>query len=191
MPQPWTARTVTWAAAAVLVLAGCTERRSPPASPRTGPSPETAAASPSTPAASAPEPRPTPRYLSVEDAAREIRENPDLFLLCVATEEEYADGHIAGSILIPVMGLDIGIERNDWFPEINRGRIPRKDQPILCYGWWKMCVCPSIPTYSQVAGGILIRKGYVNVAIIAGGMRDWKKAGLPVETGMPGGEPGE
>jgi rhodanese-related sulfurtransferase len=191
MPQPCTARTLTWAAAAALVLAGCAEQRTPSAARRTGPSLEAAEASRSAPAASAPEAPPAPRYLSVKDAAREIRENPDLFLLCVATEEEYADGHIAGSVLIPVMGLDIGIERNDWFPGINRGRVPRKDQPILCYGWWKTCVCPSIPTYSQVAAGILIRKGYTNVAIIAGGMRDWKKAGLPVETGMPGNEPPE
>jgi len=189
MPQVWIPRVMTWAAA--LALAGCAERRAPPFLPPTGPVSQASAASPSAPAASASAACPAPRYLSVEDAAREICENPDLFLLCVATEEEYADGHIAGSILIPVMGLDIGVERNDWFPEINRGRIPRKDQPILCYGWWKMCVCPSIPTYSQVAAGILIRRGYANVAIIAGGMRDWKKADLPVERGMPGGEPGE
>jgi rhodanese-related sulfurtransferase len=190
MPKRRIAKTLTCAAAAVLVLAGCTEHRRPSTVRPSARPAETAAATPSTRAASASEARPAPRYLSVEDAARAIREEDDLFLLCVATEEEYADGHIAGSVLIPVMGLEIGIERNDWFPEINRGRVPRKDQPILCYGWWKKCVCPSIPTYSQVAAKILIRKGYTNVAILAGGMRDWKKAGLPMETGMAGPEPG-
>jgi len=177
MPDGRAYRMIILAALAAVAVAGCAERRMPAGDPNPTPAPAAPRAEPSTPAP----PAPAARYLSVEEAARVIRENPDVFLLCVCTEEEYDRGHIAGSILIPVMGLEIGIERNEWFPEINHGRTPRKDQPILCYCWWKTCVCPSIPTYSQVAARILLRKGYTNVSIIAGGMRDWTKKRLPVE----------
>jgi len=162
---------------AAATLAGCNERRVPAGARPASPAPTTSQAAPSPPVP----PAPAARYLSVDEAARLLRDDPDVFLLCVCTEEEYDRGHIAGSVLIPVMGLDIGIERNEWFPEINRGRTPRKDQPILCYCWWKTCICPTIPTYSQAAARILFQKGFTNVSILAGGMRDWTKKGLPVE----------
>jgi len=168
--------TVVLAGAAV--LAGCRDGDRRHAVRRTPANLSVAAEPPAPP----PAPKPVVRYVGSEEAARLIRHTPDLFLLCVDTEEQYADGHVAGSLLIPVMALDVGIERNDWFPALNRGRTPRKDQPILVYCWWKSCVCPSIPAYSQVAAKILIRKGYTNVTVMAGGMRDWSKKGLPVET---------
>lgn len=163
---------LVWAA----ILTGCTEAERRPAPAR-----------PSTQVRPAPPPAPqrTITYAAPEVAARMIRETPDLFLLCVDTEEQYADGHIAGSVLIPVMALDSGIERNDWFPALNRGRTPRKDQPILVYCAWKSCICPSIPAYSQVAAKTLVRKGFTDVTVLAGGMRDWMKKGLPVEKTPP------
>jgi len=120
-------------------------------------------------------------WLSPEEARRELREGGDVFLLCVATREQYDRGHIAGSVLIPAMGLKAGLERNDYYPEINRGRRPRKDQRIICYCWWKPCVCPAVPTLSGLAGKMLLKNGYRNVALIDGGMRAWIEADLPVE----------
>jgi len=164
--------------AGVTALAGCT-----PTTRRSAPARWPAGEAPSPPAPPAPKPAIT--YAAPEAAARMIREAPDLFLLCVDTEEQYADGHIAGSVLIPVMALEISIERNDWFPALNRGRTPRKGQPILVYCSWKSCICPSIPAYSQVAAKTLVRKGFTDVTVLAGGMRDWSKKGLPVEKTPP------
>jgi len=130
-------------------------------------------------------PKPSVRWITPEQAFKEIQDDPDLFLLCVADKEEYDRGHIAGSVIIPVMGLERGLDRNDWWPDINFGRVPRRDQRILCYCWWKSCNCPSVPTYSQLARKILIRKGFRKIDIIVGGMRDWMKKGLPVEKTPP------
>jgi len=133
-------------------------------------------------------PKPSVRWITPEQAFKEIQDDPDLFLLCVADKEEYDRGHIAGSVIIPVMGLERGLDRNDWWPDINFGRVPRRDQRILCYCWWKSCDCPSVPTYSQLARKILIRKGFRKIDIIVGGMRDWMKKGLPVEKTPPSAE---
>jgi len=118
-----------------------------------------------------PKPKATVRWITPEQAWQEVQHDPDLFILCVADKEEYDRGHIAGSVIIPVMGLERGLEKNDWWPDINFGRVPRKDQKILCYCWWKSCDCPSVPTYSQLARKILLRKGYRDIDIIVGGMR--------------------
>ena len=120
------------------------------------------------------------RWLAPEEARRELRGQSDVFLLCVATKEQYDRGHIAGSVLIPVMGLKAGLERNDYYPEINQHRIPRKDQRIICYCWWKPCICPVVPTFSELAGKVLLKNGYKNVAVIDGGMRAWIESDLPV-----------
>jgi rhodanese-related sulfurtransferase len=122
------------------------------------------------------------RRLSPLHASRILRQDPNVFLLCVATREEYDRGHIAGSVLIPAMALGAKLAHNDLWPRINRGRTPRKDQPIIVYCWWKSCRCPLVPTYSGLAYKILHDKGYENLALIDGGMVAWKKAKLPVET---------
>ena len=121
------------------------------------------------------------RWLAPQEARRQIDAESDVFLLCVATKEEYDRGHIAGSVLIPVMGLRAGLRKNDYYPEINRGRTPRKDQPILCYGWWKPCRCPAVPTFSELAGRILLESGFQNVALLDGGVPAWIESPLPVE----------
>ena len=121
------------------------------------------------------------RWLSAQQMADELRNDPNAFLLCVATKEEYDRGYIAGSVLIPVAALSWAIDKNELFPEINRGRIPRKDQKILVYCWWKSCECPAIPTYSDLAKKILQEKEFQKVGILDGGMKTWVQAGLPVQ----------
>ena len=124
---------------------------------------------------------PRVHWLAPAEARSELQTDRDVFLLCVATREQYDRGHLPGSVLIPVMGLRAAVEKNDFYPEINRGRTPRKDQRIVCYCWWRPCVCPSVPTYSELAGKILLKAGYQNVALLDGGMRAWIEAKLPVE----------
>jgi rhodanese-related sulfurtransferase len=127
-----------------------------------------------------PRPGDNVRWLAPEEAQRELREDSDVFLLCVDTKEQYDRGHIAGSVLIPVMGLKAGLEKNDFYPEINGGRVPRKDQRIICYCWWKPCICPVVPTFSELAGKILLKQGYKKVLLIDGGMRAWIESDLPL-----------
>ena len=124
---------------------------------------------------------PRMHWLAPAEARRELKTDPNVFLICVATKEQYDRGHLPGSLLIPVMGLRAALEKNDFYPEINRGRTPRKDQRIICYCWWRPCICPSVPTYSELAGKILLKAGYKNVALLDGGMRAWIEADLPVQ----------
>lgn len=133
----------------------------------------------------APPPAAVVRRLTPPQAADRIRRGGDLFLLCVATKEEYDHGHVAGSVLIPAAALRSKLDHNDLYPEINRGRVPRKDQPVVLYCWWKPCDCPLIPTYSGLAYQVLHERGYRDVTVIDGGMRAWIKADLPVERAAP------
>ena len=130
-----------------------------------------------------------PKLLSPRVTVGVLGLDDDAFLLCVATPEEYERGHIIGSALIPVQALAAALAGHDPVPEINHGRRPRQDQRIIVYCWWKTCECPSHPTYSDLAWRVLRSKGYRNVSIIDGGMREWLKAGLPVELSPPATRP--
>lgn len=127
----------------------------------------------------APQAAPVAEWISVAQAYQKVRTTPDLFILCVADKPQYDRGHIAGSVLIPAMSLADHVDNNRLWQEINQGRVPRRDQPLLVYCWWKPCECPSIPTYSQVARKVLLDKGFRKVYLISGGMPAWMKAGLP------------
>ena len=137
--------------------------------------------------ANTPMPKRTPRpedkirLLSPRQALDELQTKPDVFLLCVSGKEDYDRGHIRGSVLIPAPALLHGLDENTLYPEINRGRAPRKDQPIIFYCWWKPCYCPAVPTFSSVAGKMLLKKGYQDLGVIDGGMRAWLAERLPVE----------
>ncbi|HUS91968.1 MAG TPA: rhodanese-like domain-containing protein [Phycisphaerae bacterium] len=121
------------------------------------------------------------RWLTTPEALAALRDDPDIFLLCVADVEQYNRAHVPGSVLIPVRGLRAYVDHNVLYPQLNAGREPRKDQPILVYCWWKACKCPDIPTYSQLARQILLDKGYTDIAFLNGGMPGWLADGLPVE----------
>lgn len=87
---------------------------------------------------------------------------PAPFVLDVRTAEEYAqDGHIAGSVLIPLQELDQRL-----------GELP-KDQPIVC-------VCRSGNRSGQ-ACDLLARQGFTRLSNMQGGMNAWKQAGYPYE----------
>ncbi len=120
-----------------------------------------------------------PALLSPRQAHHILKTDPRVFLLCVATRDEYDDGHIPGSVLIPARAIRSKIADNDLWPEINKGRTPRKDQPIIVYCWWKPCDCPWLATNSDAARAALKDLGYSDVSVIDGGMITWLEAGLP------------
>ena len=158
-------------AAGLLLAAGCEMNFSDDRPPRPRPP-----APPPTP-----EPKIVARWVTTKQAQELIRTRTDLFILCVAVKEEYDKGHLPNSVLIPVMALKDSVDRNTIYADINRGRVPDREQPVLVYCWWKKCGCPSIPTYSQLARSILIGKGFRWTYYINGGMPGWIKDKLPYE----------
>ena len=130
-------------------------------------------------------PRDRANWVSPDQAAQMIREDPDLQVLCVANIEDYRAGHLPNSILIPVTGLRLAVDNNTLYEAINHGRTPARDRPLLVYCWWNTCYCPSVPTYSELARQILREKGFTKVYSMEGGMRAWIAARLPYEKNEP------
>ena len=63
------------------------------------------------------------RRISQEDAKARMDSGSDLVVLDVRTEEEFAGGHIAGAVCIPVETIDESV----------RARLPDPEQTILVY----------------------------------------------------------
>lgn len=91
-----------------------------------------------------------------------LQANEDLLIVDVRTSAEYAaDGHIAGSRLLPLSHL---YQRSSELPQ---------DQSIVC-------VCRS-GNRSQAACEQLASLGFKNVTNLAGGMLQWRMAKLPTQ----------
>jgi len=82
-------------------------------------------------------------------------------LLDVKTTQEYAEGHIAGSILILLSEL-----------EARLGQL-QKDKPLIVY-------CRSGVRSSQ-ASDILKANGFSQIYDMIGGFNEWSSKGYPVE----------
>lgn len=104
-----------------------------------------------------------PATLGVRAWHDQLASTPGAFLLDVRTPEEYAQGHIAGAVLLPLGGLD-GTE--EALPD-------DRATPIFVY-------CRSGNRSAQAAG-ILADRGYTDVRNLDGGILDWQAAGYPVE----------
>jgi phage shock protein E len=89
-------------------------------------------------------------------------QSPRPFLLDVRSPQEYKEGHIQGTELIPLNELSDKLSR-----------IP-KDREVIC-------ICHS-GNRSSVAARRLISQGY-RVSNMKGGMSRWARAGLPMKTG--------
>ncbi|MBV8454766.1 MAG: rhodanese-like domain-containing protein [Deltaproteobacteria bacterium] len=114
-----------------------------------------------------------------------LHENPEAIYLDVRTEEEFAQGHPAGAINIPVVFLKPGAapQPNDSFLAVAEKLLPQ-DKPLVvgCMAGGR----------SQRACEILEQAGYSNLTNVRGGFggaRDatgavvvvgWRDAGLPV-----------
>ena len=92
--------------------------------------------------------------ISQEEAKALMESETDYVILDVRTEEEFAEGYIAGAILIP----DYAIK------EKAESMLPDKDQLILVY-------CRS-GRRSKLAANELVALGYTNVKEF-GGIIDW------------------
>ena len=101
------------------------------------------------------------KEINADDGAKLIK-NSNPLILDVRTPNEYHQGHIRNSKLIPVQQLESRIS------EINE----YKDKPILVY-------CRS-GNRSTVASEILIKHGFKKVYNLMGGIKGWKSAGKSI-----------
>jgi rhodanese-related sulfurtransferase len=102
-----------------------------------------------------------PDEISVEETFAKYRAGT--FLLDVRTPEEWADFHVPNTTLIPL----------DELPD-RLNELPR-DQEIVV-------VCRS-GNRSQEGRDILRQAGFSQVSSMSGGLREWRDAGYPVESG--------
>ncbi|HAL74437.1 MAG TPA: rhodanese-like domain-containing protein [Clostridiales bacterium] len=140
----------------LVALSACS---APATSPTTG-----STTSPSTPIASSTQPGDTSnttqqpadiiQLISPADAKAMLESNPDVLLLDVRTPEEYAAGHIAGSVLLPYDQI-----------EGRAGELPAdKAAPIIVY-------CRT-GRRSAIAAEVLAGLGYSKIYDL-GGIQDW------------------
>lgn len=94
--------------------------------------------------------------------ASELRTNPAATVLDVRSRTEFADGHIAGALHIPLAELTRRLDE-----------VPPGEVIVHCQGG----------TRSAIAASILQREGTNDVANMPGGFPEWERAGNPVERG--------
>ncbi|MEZ4388062.1 MAG: rhodanese-like domain-containing protein [Candidatus Krumholzibacteriia bacterium] len=102
------------------------------------------------------------REVSARDAAGLIA-SLDPFILDVRTEREFAGGHLAGAVLIPVQQIQQRV-----------GELAGvKDRPVLVY-------CRS-GNRSTVAAKVLVDAGFTDVINLRRGIIEWNREELPTE----------
>lgn len=115
--------------------------------------------------------------------------NPDAIYLDVRTEPEFAAGHPAGAINIPVAVPGPGgqMQLNPDFARVVERTIP-KDAKVVCG-------C-QVGGRSQMAADLMAQAGYSDLTNVRGGfgglqdpetgevIAGWQDEGLPVETGV-------
>ena len=97
----------------------------------------------------------TYQQITQEEAKRLMETEKDYVIVDARTEEEFAEGHIEGAILIPEYEIGERAEKE----------LPHKNQLILVY-------CRS-GRRSKIASQILADSGYTNVKEF-GGIIDWE-----------------
>ncbi len=95
------------------------------------------------------------------DEAYEMIKNGGYQILDVRTPEEYSEGHIAGSVLIPVSELGKRLDELE------------KELPVVVY-------CRS-GKRSAKASEILKKAGFKEIYNVLGGITDWSAKGYPIE----------
>ncbi len=95
--------------------------------------------------------------------ALQLINHKDAFVLDVRDPNEYSDGHVLNSTLIPLGTLKARLDELEKY----------RDQPMVV-------VCRS-GSRSGTACAILAKQGYTQVYNLAGGMLAWQRNNLPVE----------
>src|SRR5665213_2791778 len=104
------------------------------------------------------------RDVSVQQTRDRLRDDPSLQLVDVREDNEWAAGHAAGAVHIGKGVIERDIEE----------KVPDKNAEIILYcgGGFR----------SVLAADALQKMGYTNVTSMAGGWREWKAIGAPIES---------
>ena len=100
------------------------------------------------------------KTIDVKELKRKIDDKEDFILLDVRTPDEYEEGHIEGSVLIPVNEV---LDRHDEL---------EKDKEIVVY-------CRT-DNRSSFAANLLFKLGYKDVSNVKDGILAWEENGYPV-----------
>ena len=90
--------------------------------------------------------------------------NPKTLLIDVREPQEFAEGHVQGSVLVPM------------------GKIPHHAKAIADSGHPVVVICRSGARASNCAG-VLRQQGARDVHVLSGGVLGWQRAGRGVKTG--------
>lgn len=98
-----------------------------------------------------------PKTIKAPELQAKLRNKEGFFLIDVRDREEYENGHIAGSILIPMNDIEAKTEG------------VRKDKPMVLY-------C-ALGRRSRIAAEALISRGFSNIYHLEGGLEAWTNEG--------------
>lgn len=103
------------------------------------------------------------REVSVQETRDRLARDPNVHFVDIREDSEWANGHAAGALHIGKGVIERDIE----------GAIPDRNAEIILYcgGGFR----------SILAADALQQMGYTNVASMAGGWREWRDSGAPVE----------
>jgi len=105
-----------------------------------------------------------PKSFTADELERLRAENPRTLVLDVREPAEFAEGHVAGSVLVPM------------------GKVPHHAKAIAESGHPVVVVCRSGARASSCAG-VLRQSGARQVHTLSGGVVAWQRAGRPIKTG--------
>ncbi|MBA2481247.1 MAG: rhodanese-like domain-containing protein [Planctomycetes bacterium] len=106
------------------------------------------------------------------ELASMLDDNEVFTLINALPEEDFSQGHIPGSVNIPLSD-----DRSEFAREVEH-HVESTDEKIVVY-----CASSSCPV-SRDAADALDQAGFTNVFAYEGGMKDWQAAALPIESGM-------
>ncbi len=105
-------------------------------------------------------------FMSLEDLKLRIESGAnDLIILDVRERDQFEQGHVAGARLLPRGQLELRV--NDELPDPTR----------------RVLVCCEFGRISTLATATLREMGFLGAVALDGGMKAWRGAGYPVETG--------
>jgi glyoxylase-like metal-dependent hydrolase (beta-lactamase superfamily II)/rhodanese-related sulfurtransferase len=105
-------------------------------------------------------------FMSLEELLARLKAgNAELVVLDVREREAYLEGHIAGALLLPRGQLELRV--NQALPDPTR----------------RILTCCELGRISTLAAATLRSMGFQRAVALDGGMKAWREAGYPLETG--------
>lgn len=107
-------------------------------------------------------------YVKPDAAKAQLDQDPDTLVIDVRSPSQFAgkDGHIKDALNLPLIDL--------------MGRIKQIKADLAEYAETPVLVVCKTDQLSARAARILRKNGLTKVAVLAGGLKAWKKAGQPV-----------